>query len=186
MAFTEGTANDWLAVGFVDGYGVPAAAGALVFGVFVTAMTVGRTAGTVALDRLGSGARVLATMAAAAPAPCSPCSAGTLWLAVAGVALWGLGTSLGFPVGDERGGGRRGARRGTDQRRRDDRLRGLPGRAAARRASSATAWACSPRCSRSPCCWRRRCCSCRRCARRPWSGARTAPPARTGGYGDQP
>ncbi len=99
MAFTEGTANDWLAVGFVDGYGVTPAAGALVFGVFVTAMTVGRTAGTVALDRWGRVPVVLTTMAAAATGAVVAVLAGTLWLAVVGVALWGLGTSLGFPVG---------------------------------------------------------------------------------------
>ena len=51
MAFTEGAANDWLAVATVDGYQVSAAAGAAMFGVFVAAMTAGRTFGTLALDR---------------------------------------------------------------------------------------------------------------------------------------
>ncbi len=39
MAFVEGSANDWLALAMVDGHGVDNATGALVFGVFVTAMT---------------------------------------------------------------------------------------------------------------------------------------------------
>ena len=41
MAFAEGSANDWLALAMVDGHGVDNATGALVFGIFVTAMTVG-------------------------------------------------------------------------------------------------------------------------------------------------
>ena len=66
MAFTEGSANDWLAVAFVDGYGVSEAAGAAVFGVFVVGMTLGRTAGTVALDRWGRVPVLLGTILLAA------------------------------------------------------------------------------------------------------------------------
>ncbi|HLL65400.1 MAG TPA: MFS transporter [Micromonosporaceae bacterium] len=99
MAFTEGTANDWLAVAFVDGHEVSAAMGAAVFGVFVTAMTVGRTAGTVALDRWGRVPVLLATMVLAAAGAAVAVLAASLPLALIGVALWGLGTSLGFPVG---------------------------------------------------------------------------------------
>ncbi|WP_246278409.1 MFS transporter [Phytohabitans rumicis] len=99
MAFTEGTANDWLAVAFVDGHGVSQAAGALSFGVFVAAMTVGRTAGTVALDRWGRVRVLAATMLLASAGAATAVLAGAWLLALAGVALWGLGASLGFPVG---------------------------------------------------------------------------------------
>ncbi|MFK3979704.1 MFS transporter [Micromonospora sp. NPDC050397] len=99
MAFTEGTANDWVAVAFVDGHGIGEAAGAAVFGIFVAAMTVGRTVGTVALDRwgripvlFGTIGLAVAGVAVAVLAPSAP-------VAIAGVALWGLGASLGFPVG---------------------------------------------------------------------------------------
>jgi MFS family permease len=99
MAFTEGTANDWVAVAFIDGHGVSEAAGATVFGIFVAAMTVGRTVGTIALDRWGRVPVLLGTIglavigvAIAVLAPAEP-------VALAGVALWGLGASLGFPVG---------------------------------------------------------------------------------------
>ncbi|MEU5948152.1 MFS transporter [Micromonospora sp. NPDC047465] len=98
-AFVEGSANDWLAVAFIDGHGLSEAAGAAVFGVFVVGMTLGRTAGTVALDRWGrvpvlSGAILLATVGAAVAV-----LAGSGPVAVVGVALWGIGASLGFPVG---------------------------------------------------------------------------------------
>jgi fucose permease len=99
MAFTEGTANDWLAVAFVDGHGVSEAAGAASFGVFVAAMTVGRTVGTVALDRWGRLRVLWVTMAFAAVGAVVTVYADSLALALAGVALWGIGACLGFPVG---------------------------------------------------------------------------------------
>jgi fucose permease len=99
VAFTEGTANDWLAVAFVDGYRVSEAAGAMVFGVFVAAMTTGRTFGTIALDRWGRVRVLLGTMMLAAAGTGLAVLAGSIPLALVGVALWGLGASLGFPVG---------------------------------------------------------------------------------------
>ncbi|MFG1779779.1 MFS transporter [Micromonospora sp. NPDC049048] len=98
-AFAEGSANDWLAVAFIDGYDLSEAAGAAVFGVFVVGMTLGRTVGTVALDRWGrvrvlSGTILLATLGAGVAV-----LAGSGPVAIAGVALWGIGASLGFPVG---------------------------------------------------------------------------------------
>jgi fucose permease len=99
LAFTEGAANDWLAVAFVDGHQVSEAMGALSFGVFVAAMTFGRTAGTVALDRWGRVRVLWATMALAAAGVAIVVLAGPWPVALVGVALWGLGASLGFPVG---------------------------------------------------------------------------------------
>ncbi|MEJ2853216.1 MULTISPECIES: MFS transporter [unclassified Saccharothrix] len=99
LAFTEGTANDWVAVAFVDGYGFGPAAGAVVFGVFVATMTLGRVVGTRALDRWGRVPVVATTMLLAAGGVALVVLSGSPVAAVAGVALWGLGTSLGFPVG---------------------------------------------------------------------------------------
>ena len=53
MAFAEGSANDWIPLASVDGHGVDKATGALVFGIFVTAMTVARLGGVFVLDRFG-------------------------------------------------------------------------------------------------------------------------------------
>ncbi|MCW3819490.1 MFS transporter [Micromonospora sp. DR5-3] len=99
MAFTEGSANDWLAVAFVDGYGVSEAVGATVFGVFVVGMTLGRTAGTIAIDRWGRVRVLFGTIGLAAAGAALAVLAGSGPLAVVGVALWGIGASLGFPVG---------------------------------------------------------------------------------------
>ncbi|MFV2102403.1 MFS transporter [Micromonospora sp. LOL_024] len=98
-AFAEGSANDWVAVAFIDGYGFSEAAGAAVFGVFVVGMTLGRTLGTVALDRWGRGPVLTTTILLAAGGAGLAVLANSGPVAVAGVALWGIGASLGFPVG---------------------------------------------------------------------------------------
>ncbi|GGL86104.1 MFS transporter [Nakamurella endophytica] len=99
MAFAEGSANDWLALAMVDGHGVSNATGAFVFGVFVTAMTVGRIVGVTVLDRFGRVPVLRATAGLAAVGLTLLIVAPAPWLAVVGVVLWGLGASLGFPVG---------------------------------------------------------------------------------------
>lgn len=99
MAFTEGSANDWLAVAFVDGHDLSEAAGAAVFGVFVVGMTLGRTVGTIALDRWGRVRVLIVTILLAAAGAVLAVLAGSGPVAIVGVALWGVGASLGFPVG---------------------------------------------------------------------------------------
>ncbi len=98
-AFTEGAANDWLAVAFIDGRHLSEAAGAAVFAVFVVGMTVGRTAGTIALDRWGRVPVLSGTIGLAVVGAGLAVLAGSGPVAIIGVALWGLGASLGFPVG---------------------------------------------------------------------------------------
>lgn len=99
MAFAEGSANDWLALAAVDEHGLSNAMGAVVFGVFTGAMTLGRVLGGPVVDRFG---RVVVLQASAAAAIVglllfilSPFE----WLVIVGTVLWGLGASLGFPVG---------------------------------------------------------------------------------------
>ena len=99
FAFTEGSANDWLALALVDGYGVTNAVGVLGFAVFVTAMTVGRLLGTRLLDRYGRVLVLRVTALVSMVGLLLVIIGGSLVLAVAGAVLWGLGASLGFPVG---------------------------------------------------------------------------------------
>lgn len=99
MAFAEGSANDWLALAIVDGHHVSNATGALVFGLFVTAMTVGRVLGGPVLDRFGRVAVLRATGALAAIGLVMVIFVPNPILAAVGVVVWGLGASLGFPVG---------------------------------------------------------------------------------------
>jgi len=99
LAMTEGTANDWLAVALVDGHDVSHAVGVAGFAVFVLAMTAGRFAGTGLIDRFGRVAVLWGTMLVAAAGVLLIVLADHPALVVTGIVLWGLGASLGFPVG---------------------------------------------------------------------------------------
>ena len=98
-ALVEGAANDWLALAFVDGYGTSHAVAAVGFGVFVTAMTIGRVTGTWLLDRYGRVVVLRTCIAAAIAGVAVFIVAVSTPLAFVGAVLWGLGASLGFPVG---------------------------------------------------------------------------------------
>jgi MFS family permease len=99
MSFASGAANDWIALAMVDGHDVSNTAGALVYGAFIAATTLGRIGGVRLLDRYGRvrvirGSVVLAMVGLAlfifVPSPV---------FAVVGAVLWGLGTALSFPIG---------------------------------------------------------------------------------------
>ena len=99
MAFAEGSANDWLALAIVDGRDQSNAVGALWFGFFTVGMMAGRIGGVYLLDRFG---RVPVLQGSAAMAIAGL----TLVILVEqpllsgiGALMWGLGSSLGFPVG---------------------------------------------------------------------------------------
>jgi MFS family permease len=104
FAFAEGVGNDWISIAAIDGHHVADALGTLAFAGFLAAMTVGRWFGPAMLDRYGR-VRVVRALALLGivgvvlfvfvPMPV-PAFAGTL--------LWGLGASLGFPVGMSAGG----------------------------------------------------------------------------------
>lgn len=99
MAFAEGGANDWIALGTEQGHGFTTGSGAVALAVFSVGMTVVRLFGGPLVDRFGRVIvlRVLSVSAAAGVllfilAPNLP-------LVLVGAALWGVGASLGFPIG---------------------------------------------------------------------------------------
>ncbi len=99
FAVAEGTANDWISLALIDGYDAREWVGVTGFALFVTAMTAGRLLGPPVLDRFGR-APVLWACAAAVAAGVAL----TVWgdhpvPAAVGIVVWGLGASLGFPVG---------------------------------------------------------------------------------------
>lgn len=97
-AFAEGTANDWMAVAFVEGHHLDKALGVVALAVFLSFMTAGRILGTKLLDRYGR-VPVLRILFGAAILGCVLVVFGDPWLAFVGAAVWGVGASLGFPVG---------------------------------------------------------------------------------------
>ena len=99
FAFTEGVANDWLALALTEGHHATEAVGALGYAVFSAALAGGRLAGGPLLARTGRVFALRAMAVAGAGGVLAVVYAGTLPIALAGAALWGFGTALGFPVG---------------------------------------------------------------------------------------
>lgn len=96
---TEGAGNDWIAKAAVDGLGTSEATGALLFALFVAAMTAMRFLGGRAIDKFGRVAVLRASMAAAAVGLGLFVFANNIVLAAIGAALWGIGAALAFPMG---------------------------------------------------------------------------------------
>lgn len=149
MGFAEGAAEDWLPLATVDGYGISETAGAALFGIFVVTMTIGRLSGVLLIDRFGQVATLRASALVAAVGLTITIFGPSAVTAAVGIALWGLGTSLGLPVGmsaaaDDPGPPRPGSAR--------------PPPSATRRSCSARrCWPCSAStsvcCTRSWPCW---------------------------------
>ncbi|MEN5073357.1 MFS transporter [Isoptericola cucumis] len=98
MAFAEGAANDWLPLLMVDGHGMSATHGSLVYAGFAAAMTVGRFSGGPVVARFGRAAVLSVSAVCAIVGVLAVVFASGPVVAGAAVVLWGLGASLGFPV----------------------------------------------------------------------------------------
>ncbi|NMM16369.1 MAG: MFS transporter [Cellulomonas sp.] len=98
-ALSEGSANNWLSLAVVDGFGRAEAVGAVVLAIFIGSMTLVRLLGTRLIDRCGrvavlrvSGLVALAGLLLFGLAPNLP-------VAGVGVMAWGFGAALAFPIG---------------------------------------------------------------------------------------
>jgi MFS family permease len=99
FALCEGIANDWLALSLVDGLHAAEAVGAVGFGTFVTAMTAGRVVGGSFVERYGRVATLRVTALLVLVGVLAVVTSPGIPGALAGAACWGLGASLGFPLG---------------------------------------------------------------------------------------
>jgi len=99
MSFANGAANDWIALGMVDGHGAAQGTAAATINVFSVAVVAARLFGTRALMAFGRArvvqASALLALAGLAVFIFTPSPA---W-AFAGATLWGLGVALAFPLG---------------------------------------------------------------------------------------
>ena len=95
----EGAANDWLNLSMVDGYGYSTAAASAAFAFFLLMMTIVRFASPRLEACLGSPRLLRATFSAAVVGLLLVAFAPHHGLALAGIALWGIGSALGFPLG---------------------------------------------------------------------------------------
>ncbi len=99
MAFAEGGANDWLPLATVEDHGAQEALGAAALTVFSIAMTVVRVFGGPLVDRFGRVTVLRALALTATVGLLLFILAPNLPLVFVGAALWGVGASLGFPLG---------------------------------------------------------------------------------------
>ncbi|MFS2242659.1 MFS transporter [Microbacterium sp. OR16] len=99
MSFAEGGANDWIALGVVEGHDQEVGMGALGLTVFSVGMTVVRLFGGPLVDRFGRVTVLRVLAATAASGILLFILAPSLPLVLLGAALWGIGASLGFPLG---------------------------------------------------------------------------------------
>ena len=95
----EGAGNDWIAKAAVDGLGTSEPVGALLFALFVAAMTVMRFLGGAMIDRFGRVLVLRASMAAVIAGLALFVVSGNAILVGAGAVLWGVGAALAFPIG---------------------------------------------------------------------------------------
>ncbi|WP_051299442.1 MFS transporter [Arthrobacter castelli] len=98
-ALTEGAANDWIAKATVDGLGTDAAAGSVMFAVFVGAMTTFRFFGGRFVDRYGRVPVLRISLASALAGLLIFVFGPNVWISGFGAILWGAGAALGFPMG---------------------------------------------------------------------------------------
>lgn len=98
MAFAEGSANDWLPLLMVDGHGFSPTSGSLIYLGFTLGMTIGRFTGGYFIDRYSRVAVVRASAILGILGIGMIIFIDNDILAGVSVLLWGLGTSLGFPL----------------------------------------------------------------------------------------
>ncbi|MEE1759566.1 MFS transporter [Streptomyces sp. SP18BB07] len=98
MALAEGAANDWLPLLMVDGHGMDATLGSLVYVGFAAAMTLGRFAAPFFLRRFGRASVIRVSAVAGALGLLLVIASDNAVVAGVSVLLWGLGASLGFPL----------------------------------------------------------------------------------------
>jgi len=98
-SFTEGTANNWLSLAIVSGRGWEPEVGAASLTVFAAAMVAGRFMGGWFVDRFGRVAALRTAFALAAAGVLVVTLVDAELATFAAVALWGLGASLGYPLG---------------------------------------------------------------------------------------
>ncbi|WP_031481776.1 MFS transporter [Streptomyces bicolor] len=103
-AYGEGAMADWGALHLEQDLDASPGVAAVGYSCFALAMTIGRLSGTALLERLGHGRTVIAGGATAAAGMLLGSLAPSLWAALLGFAITGLGLANLFPVAVERAG----------------------------------------------------------------------------------
>ncbi|MGW5018802.1 MFS transporter [Streptomyces cacaoi] len=103
-AYGEGALADWSALHLTDDLGAGAGVAAAGYSVFAGAMTVGRLSGTTLLERLGPGRVLIGGGALGCAGMLLGSLAPSVWAALAGFVVTGLGLANVFPIAIGRAG----------------------------------------------------------------------------------
>ena len=95
----EGSANNWLTLAVRNDHGQTAAVAALFFTAFAVGEALTRILGGPIVDRLGRVRTIRVTTALGVVGMVLFIQAGNRWVVLAGVLLWAVGVSMGFPLG---------------------------------------------------------------------------------------
>jgi MFS family permease len=95
----EGSANNWLTLAMRNDHGQTAALAALFFTAFAAAEGLARIFGGPLVDRLGRVRTIRVTTALGIIGVVLFIEAGNRWIVLAGVVMWAVGVSMGFPLG---------------------------------------------------------------------------------------
>jgi MFS family permease len=95
----EGSANNWLTLAVRNGHGQTAAVAALFFTAFAIAEAAARLFGGPVVDRLGRVRTIRFTTALGVVGVTLFILGHSPWVVLAGVLLWAVGVSMGFPLG---------------------------------------------------------------------------------------
>jgi MFS family permease len=95
----EGSANSWLTLAVRNDHGQTAAVAALFFTAFAVGEALARIFGGPVVDRLGRVAAIRSSTALGVIGVALFIEAGNRWIVLAGVLLWAIGVSMGFPLG---------------------------------------------------------------------------------------
>ena len=95
----EGSANNWLTLAVRNDHGQTATVAAMFFTAFAAGEALARIFGAPIVDRLGRVRTIRVTTALGIIGVVLFIQAGNLWIVLAGVLLWAVGVSMGFPLG---------------------------------------------------------------------------------------
>jgi len=95
----EGSANNWLALAVRNNHEQTATVAALFLTVFAAGEALARIFGGPVVDRLGRVRTIRVTTALGVVGVVLFIQAGNVWIVLAGVLLWAVGVSMGFPLG---------------------------------------------------------------------------------------
>jgi MFS family permease len=98
VTLAEGASNDWLAIAFVDDFGVSSTVAGLGFATLLAAMTAVRFFGGKIADRFGKGRTLQALAFIGVVGLVLIIVSHNIYLAFIGAVLWGCGVALGFPL----------------------------------------------------------------------------------------